>query len=109
MSQVVVTVSQAKGKQTCPGQVMPRPGTRIRNVYDILFAAPGQLIEAKYQDFGFKGPGELSVAIEYLRNFYGLDIRLFGRRGRGVTGSVMLLAGEWRGRDYCDFVAKRLE
>lgn len=91
-------------KQTgagAPHQDAPRPGTRIRRVYDLLFANAGRWVPMPGMN---NGP---NVA-EYLRSSYGLDVRCrhVGIPGiyRGGTTSEWLLAGEWVGRVYLDYV-----
>lgn len=50
--------------------------------------------------------------IEMLKNFYGLDIRCFGRaagyKGRGSAPGRWCLVGEWFGREYKDYLAERI-
>jgi len=70
----------------------PREGTKLRAIHDLFVANKGIPI-------AFSTSGAPARArIEQLRNFYGLDIRCLAR-GRWV------LAGEWYGSTYVDYIA----
>jgi hypothetical protein len=71
----------------------PRHGSRIRALYDLFKASEGSPIEFKID--GHQRP------INTLRDTYGLDIRCI-RRGTWV------LAGEWFGYRYVDYIAQRI-
>jgi hypothetical protein len=79
-------------------QDAPRPGTKLRAIYDLLTDNPGECVELDIR--------KNSRIIGQLTDFYGLDIRQV-QRGyrRGIINrpSVYLLAGVWNGRDYTDF------
>lgn len=85
--------SMLKGKsRVANADRRPRPGSKTRAIYDMFAAAPG-------------APVSLSYAYNQIRDlmdFYGMDIRRVGN-GR------YLLAGEWDGLHYRDFVAERME
>lgn len=86
------SAAHAKGRKAHP-QRRPRPGTRIGDVYDSFMANKGVPIEIT-----FRG----SVQLYYLTDFYGLDIRK-------VHNGLWVLAGEWFGRAYVDYIAEVLE
>lgn len=73
----------------------PHEGTRTRALYDLFKANEGIPI------------GDLSLSVSdhstlaRLQDFYGLDIRCI-RRGTWV------LAGEWFGSRYVDYIAQRI-
>jgi hypothetical protein len=71
---------------------VPRIGTKLRSIYDLFISSKGQVI-----DFVAAHERPLSD----LQDYYGLDIRRISR-GRWV------LAGEWFGRVYLDYVAEHL-
>lgn len=86
------SAAQAKGKETSPRQNAPRPGTAIRVAYDLLQANHGLPVTIR-DPYG--------VIKAQLQDIYGLDIRNCGQHR-------YLLAGEWFGRVYIDYVAERL-
>lgn len=75
----------------------PRPGTRIRRMYDLLAAHKGRVINAPLTMFeGGTRHRNRAHEIEALRDQYGLDIRKLGQ-------ARWILAGEWSGRNYIDY------
>lgn len=88
----VATVASIKNgwKPRC---LVPTEGTKIRGVYDQFMAHRGEPI-------AFTIDPRYPTAIDQLMNVYGLDIRRL-RNGH------WLLAGEWFGREYVDYVAAR--
>jgi hypothetical protein len=89
-------------KGTCLRKLAPYPqdGTRRRELYDVFKANEGIPIRVKLNhDRGDH------TAITALRDTYGLDIRLL-RRGPGAT---WVLAGEWFGSEYVDYIAQRIK
>lgn len=87
--------SQLLGRATVPVGASPRKGTRLRAAYDLFQANKGRPIAFLSGDFG--GTNAIAALVDY----YGLDIRCL-RRGEWI------LAGEWFGRVYVDYVAQRL-
>ncbi len=79
---------------------IPLEGTRLRATYDLLMANKGAAINVSLSRA--YGPNDGGTAISQLRDFYGLDIRK-------IKNGQWLLAGEWFGRVYVDYVAERLE
>jgi hypothetical protein len=75
----------------------PREGTRRRELYDLFKANEGIPIRAKFTRCD---RGSMSA----LQDSYGLDIRCL-RRG---PGSTWVLAGEWFGSEYVDYIAQRI-
>jgi hypothetical protein len=99
----VESASVAKGRRAAPTQLKPRDGTRIRAIYDLLQANKGLPIEVHLTKMCISKSGNISRAINDLSDYYGLDIRrIGGRYGRWV------LAGEWFGRTYVDYIADRI-
>lgn len=74
------------------GQLVPREGTRIRQVYDRLMAERGKPVATS-----FAGDANQS-RLRQLRDFYGLDIRC-------LRPGLWVVAGEWFGRTYVDYIA----
>jgi hypothetical protein len=88
-----MSVSEMKGLKYGRHSRLERPssGTLLGNVYERLYAARGKPVAIKYC-----GPH-----LERLRDYYGLDIRRL-RYGQYV------LAGEWFGKVYVDYIAEHL-
>lgn len=98
MSAARIKASAAGKQKTYKNR--PTSGTKIGNIYDMFMSQRGLVIEWKAQDHGE------SLIIDVLRYIYGLDIRLI-RKGRNERKSQWLLAGEWDGKVYIDYVAER--
>lgn len=92
----LASVSQIKGRANYALSQKPAEGTKLRELYDRFMVQRGKIVTFS------AGTGAASVQINQLRDFYGLDIRNVGR-GRWV------LAGEWVGRVYVDYIAERLK
>ncbi len=90
------TVTQLKGgRRRAVLKTRPDPDSHLGEVYDLLFASKGEAISLS----GVLGSQR---AIADLTDYYGLDIRRVGR-------CLYVLAGEWCGRAYIDYVAERFE
>jgi hypothetical protein len=80
----------------------PHEGTRTRALYDLFKANEGIPI------------GDLSLSVSdhntliRLQDFYGLDIRCIHRGGHQRGKSTWVLAGEWFGSRYVDYIAQRI-
>ena len=103
-----LTVSQAKlmGKHrgARPLQDAPREGTFIRRAYDMFKQHPGLPIE-----FSLIGTPDPCVTRKLI-DFYGLDIRMLQKGSSKVQRpSIYVLAGEWFGRVYVDYIEERME
>ena len=72
---------------------MPGAGTQLRALYDLFMSSKGRVI-----DFNYPTGGRPMLD---LADYYGLDIRRVAR-GKWV------LAGEWYGRVYLDYLAEHL-
>lgn len=88
------TVTEIKGAKYGPLHEAPREGTRLREIYDLLQSNKGTPTD-------FTCRKRDTNRIDQLRDFYGLDIRNIGYRR-------WLLAGEWFGKVYIDYVAERV-
>ena len=102
-----LTVAQIMGRHGAPVQPAPRPGTRRRRLYDLLMDNRGRVVEFDAWTIGYRKRA-LGSDLEVLRNDYELDIRCLTKRGikgKGKIGCRWLLAGEWDGKVYIDFVA----
>ena len=71
-------------------RAVPCIGSRLREIYDLFMSRKGQIVEFSHDAQGRR--------LEDLRDYYGLDIRRVSR-GKWV------LAGEWFGRTYLDYVS----
>lgn len=93
------TAAQAKGtKRGACCREIPHEGTRMRRVFDIFMANKGVPVDIAPSQFGGRNKGSV---VRQLTDIYGLDLRCI-RPGRWV------LAGEWFGRHYVDYIAERL-
>lgn len=98
--------SLAKGKKIrgAPLQACPREGTKLRARWDFLQANRGLPVPMT------GGHVEISNDVRAFNDFYGLDVRRVGRRNRlSNEPEIWVLAGEWFGRIYVDYIAERLE
>lgn len=81
-------------------QLRPREGSRLRATYDLFMANKGVPIDWKLPK---KGDGSTQTALlDQLRDFYGLDIRRVGYKR-------WVLAGEWFGETYVDYISDHLK
>lgn len=87
------TVSSSKGKSTGLLNEVPGEGTKIREIYDLFQANKGRVIS-----FSF---GRNQKILKNLIDFYGLDIRNIGQ-------CKWVLAGEWFGKVYVDYITQRM-
>ncbi len=92
--------SKDKGKQK-----VPREGSRIRLLWDLLHLHQGEVVTLPLTTM-FP-----ITTIYVLRDFYGLDIINLStnegdKAGRKKGNSRWILAGEWFGSKYVDYIAK---
>lgn len=94
------SVGNIKNKTCSHSQPIPREGSKIREVYDLFYANKGVAIE-----WHFSGSNRLILD---LQDYYGLDIRNL-QKGSPRTGrpSKWVLAGEWFGKTYVDYIATK--
>lgn len=93
--------ASAKVRRGPPGNQWPAEGTKIRAVYDLLMASKGLPVEVNLSRMFNSNGGADGRRIQDLRDYYGLDIRKLSN-GRWV------LAGEWFGKTYVDYIADRI-
>jgi hypothetical protein len=84
---------------TSNSQQIPKEGTKIRKIYDLLMENRGRWVDVSRSSFGIKYSGALASISEALINGYGLDIR--------KSYGKWLLAGEWFGKVYIDYVVEK--
>src|SRR5882672_1027113 len=104
----IASAGSLKGTAHNPLQRMPRPGTRLRELWDLLHLYRGEVFVDDLTMRYCRG------SMDQLRYFYGLDIRNLGAtsrngRGKGRGPSRWVLAGEWIGPKYVDYIAERLD
>ena len=77
---------------------IPGEGTAIRQIYDVFMNNKGCSVE-------LPPVACANNRIRDLVDYYGLDIRIT-RRGDCRTGraSLYILAGEWCGKEYIDYI-----
>lgn len=90
------SANQIKGRKSRVVHSRPKPGTELGELYDLFQASKGAPIQVDYKD------GKRSNRLIALQDFYGLDIR-------HVSKKHYVLAGEWFGRVYIDYIAERVE
>ena len=98
-----VTVSEMKGVKAAVKlhHSRPTPGTRAGDIYDRLMSSKGIPIEIGSQEF-------MTIMVA-LTDYYGLDIRHVQRANKRLgLKSKYVLAGEWFGRVYIDYIAERI-
>lgn len=91
-----------KGRRRTPLQAVPNEGTRLRLIFDFFQSNKGHPVEWTH--------GRDTGAVVKLTDFYGLDIRCV-QKGDRRTGrkSIYVLAGEWFGKVYVDYIAEQLQ
>lgn len=96
---------QSRGQRILPLQHKPCEGTIIRQVYDLLMANAGKSVAL------FEGRNETKIkvvqtSINRLGYEYGLDIRLTQHGWKKSNRPALyVLAGEWFGKIYVDYIA----
>ena len=80
---------------------LPKEGTKLRVVYDLLQSNKGQPVDLKLHD-----RTNLHRAVDQLRNFYGMDIRVTLQENKKSKGGCYqhTLVGEHIGRDYVNYL-----
>lgn len=115
-----LSVAERQGKRNASTrQQQPREGSKIRQVYDRLVANKGRAVSIHGI---YKDTVTTQTALDQLRLFYGMDIRMLvrgfhakpypdsnGRQRVVQRDSLYVLVGEWDGRAYIDYVAERLK
>lgn len=92
-------------KHNKPRRNIPREGSKIRKMYDLFMTNKGVILELTMRT---KDPN--NTRITQLIDFYGLDIRcLSNSKGSKIKTSKWVLAGEWFGKVYVDYVVERLK
>lgn len=91
-----LSVTDIKSRKTIMNQQMPRDGTKLRQVYDLFQRNKGNTIEFAVTR------QTIARQISDLRDYYGLDIIRIGK-------CQWVLAGEWFGRVYIDYIANQNE
>jgi hypothetical protein len=91
--------AQLKGEKSSHPGLIPRAGTRIRELYDLFMDHKGELVT-----YGLR-PND-GNHLRCLRDEYGFDLRCLKRQRRGP--SQWCLVGELVGDRYVDYVAQRL-
>lgn len=95
--------SRIKGHRSGPvPQQIPAEGSELRKLHDLFQSRRGEAIEINRHRYN-----QLGSMIQNLIDYYGLDIRLL-RRGHKERGGLYILAGEWFGSRYEDYVAARI-
>lgn len=99
-------LKSSQSKQNNPSG-LPHEGTYIREVYDIFKANAGYIIQ--FDEMTTKQYHRFAAIINQLRDFYGCDIRTISKQGMRKDARQYLLAGEWIGEHYADYVLLRAQ
>lgn len=91
------SAASAKGTTTCPRNLLPREGSKLRKLYEQFMANKAVLILPIVEMRHFQN------GIVSLVDVYGLDIRPFDNH----SPKKYWLVGEWFGSTYLDYVADR--
>lgn len=75
-------------------QQEPRPGTKIREAFDLLLANPGIPVE-----IAVASPSGNHKMLSQLEDVYGLKVRVW-KHGNGRGPSMFILEGRWTGTEY---------
>ena len=87
--------SRIKGRTGKSLNMKPKEGTRTRELFDLFYENRGIAVN-------YSTTGRDSQKISDLQNYYGFDLRK-------VAYGKWILAGEWFGKVYIDYIAERLE
>lgn len=96
-----------KGKQPKELQEKPRQGSRVRYFYDLLMASKGVPVDLGISSKKKESGGD-AARLQTLINCYGLDIRV-AQYKHGSKPKLYVLAGEWFGSVYVDYIAEAME
>ena len=89
------SVASIKGRRAATSHLKPTDGSKLRELYDRFMENKGYPIVVDYRSYK-------SRQIPALRDFHGLDIRSVGHKS-------YVLAGEWFGSVYVDYIADRIK
>lgn len=101
----VASVTEIKTDHWGGTRDYPRPGTRARQVYDFLRLHRGRTVDTRPLWREMMMPshkGEFGSILSRLQDDYGCDIRR-------VKNGHYILAGEWFGSHYTDYVAQAID
>lgn len=80
-------------------QKIPRPGTRLREIYDLFYDNRG--IPVHFSTSHKDPKMNNGTNLIQLRDLYGMDIRRLKK-------NTYILAGEWFDTEYKDYIAERM-
>lgn len=87
----IASVSQIKRGNYDRFAKLPREGSRLREAYDFFVSSRGIPVAVLLSTYP-------RTTIDNLRDYYGLDIRC-------IESGKWVLAGEWFGKHYVDYIA----
>lgn len=93
----VATIASMTGRNHAPRHNAPRPGTKLRLLYDMFQAHRGKVVQLSQADTNH------NRRIVDLTDYYGLDIR------NVKYGGHYMLVGEWIGGTYRDYLVEALK
>lgn len=95
----MASVASMKGNRQIY-EAVPRAGTALRQAYDLFKRNKGLPIN-------WQSDRHNPRVVTALIDFYGLDIRQLQKGGKWQP-SIYVLAGEWFGSEYRDYIAERI-
>jgi hypothetical protein len=97
--------TKGRGSGGISKQKIPRQGTKIRELWDLFQNKRGEVVIFPLNTLYNKS------VLNALTDFYGLDIRCLSHksagRGKGSCPGQWILAGEWFGNEYKDYIAEK--
>ncbi len=95
-------------------QEKPGEGSKLRTLYDLFVMYKGLIIPNDTRWLLYPKRQGFYLAIDQLRDFYGMDIRSFPTKYRTRLpnergNKSYCLVGEYKNGEYHDYVAKRLK
>lgn len=89
----------AKGRRSQTTKLAPTEGSLLRRAYDLFMANKGIPVDVALTQF--EGRNNHHRTLDDLQDYYGLDIRK-------IKNGQWVLAGEWFGATYRDYIADRI-
>jgi hypothetical protein len=84
-------------------QKAPRPGTSLRQLYDVFNICKGEPIPIECY---FRDKRQIGGSLEKLRSFYGMDIRNW-KRGSRTRPGLYILVSAWNGAEYEEYLSPK--
>lgn len=98
-----------RGRSTGAWRLEPKPGTKLRALYDLFQSNKGKPIDVV--DLTKVVGNQTGPMIANLKDYYGMDIRSTGDGRtrlvkRNLSRAAQTFVGEWVGKIYIDYMVK---